>query len=196
MQENNEVKSSDASEPQQFLLFEVDGELYAVLANQVDRVMKVPPITPIPNSPRSIVGIFHLRGKVVVALDLVGRMNMPRNKPLIANYLFVIHYQRNQFAILIDRPKSIVAVAPTSVRPPDPMIAAHVPKQYISGVFPFDEIFPAPKKERTIIIGPAGSRLHDAKPTPVRRPVIWLNFERLLDNDDLSEIVASQRGEV
>lgn len=179
----------------QFFIFEVDGELYGVLATQVESVMKMPPITPVPNAPRAIIGIFHLRGKVVVVLDLVGRMNMPKRKPLTANYLFVIRHQRNQFAILVDHPKSIVRVMLSSVKAPDPIIAAHVPPEYIRGVFVYDEVFAGKRKERTIMIGPAGIEPPGAgQDTIVHRPVMWLNVERLLDHDDLSEMVAS-RGE-
>ena len=197
MSDDDTIKEVATEESQQFFLFEVDGELYAVLANQVERVMKMPPITPVPNAPRAIIGIFHLRGKVVVALDLIGRMNMPKNKPLTANYLFVIHHQRNQFAILVDHPKSIVEIATSTIRPPAPLIAAHVPAQYIKGVFVFDEVFAPRKKQRSIIIGPAGAEFGGgAKSTVVHRPVLWLNIEKLLDHDDLLEIAASQGGVV
>ena len=197
MQENIVPEKSEHGESKQFFLFEIDGELYAALASQVDRVMKIPPITPVPNAPSAILGIFHLRGKVVVALDLIGRMHMPKNKPLTANYLFVIHHQRNQFAVLIDSPKSIVEVPMSAVRPPEPIIAAHMPPQYIRGVFAYDEVFAAHKKERAIIIGPAGSEpVSRSQSTTVHRPVVWLDLERLLDHDDLSRMVASQEGVV
>jgi purine-binding chemotaxis protein CheW len=192
MQEEGD-NAKNIEQNHQFFLFEIDGELYAVLANQVEEVMKIPPITPIPNAPRSIIGIFHLRGKVVVALDLIGRMNMPKSKPLTANYLFVVHHQRNQFAVLIDHPRSIIEVPATLVRAPDPIIAAHVPSEYIEGIFTYEEIFTVHKKERPIIIGPAGAELaRGSDPTAVRRPVMWLKIDRLLDHDELSGMIASQ----
>lgn len=193
MHDDDKSETKTPFESQHFFLFEVDGDLYAVLAKQVERVMKMPTITPIPNAPRAIIGIFHLRGKVVVALDLIGRMSMPKNKPLTANYLFVIHHQRNQFAILVDHPRSIVEIPMSEMRKPDPVIAAHVPPHYIQGVFVYGDVFKPHKKERSIIIGPAGiESTARTEPTTVKRPVLWLNIDTLLDQDDLMDLITSQ----
>ena len=180
-------------ETKRFFLFELDGELYAVAVDDVERVMKIPPITPVPNAPRSIIGIFHLRGQVVVVLDLVGRMSMPRNRPLTANFLFVILYKKNRFAILVDRPKSIVEIPLSGIKVPDPLISAHVPPQYIDGVFMHDDLFTSKKKDKQIIIGPAGIE-PGARSTPmvVKRPVLWLSVDKLLDQADLEGIFTSQ----
>lgn len=193
MQAEDQIDKTSTEETKQFFLFELEGELYAVLANQVERVMKMPPVTPIPNSPKAIVGVFHLRGRVVVAIDLLGRMGIEKQKPLTANFLFVVHREKNQFAILVDHPRSIVEVPLSGVKPPTPLVMARVPPQYISGVFIFDEIFHSHKKERSIIIGPAGAQsVLEAKATTVHRPVLWLNIEKLFDQEELSQLVVSQ----
>ena len=63
-----EVKEEES---QDFFLFELDGALYAVTVSAVEQVLRIPPITTVPNAPDAIIGIFHLRGRVIVALDPV-----------------------------------------------------------------------------------------------------------------------------
>jgi purine-binding chemotaxis protein CheW len=184
---------NDSQETKKLFLFEIDGELYAVDVDCVDRVMKIPPITPIPNVPRAIIGIFHLRGKVILALDLASRMDIPKVKPLSQNYLFVLHYHKEQFAVLIDRPKIITEVLMKNISQPDPIIAAHVPPQYIEGVFTFAETVVHRTKSRSIIIEPVVTHSTPAVTSEtIERPVLWLNIEKLFDQDDLKRVFASQ----
>jgi len=194
MDEDEMSLQKPVGETRPFFLFEIDGELYAIAALLVERVMKIPPITPVPNSPQAIIGIFHLRGQVVVVLDLIARMKMPKNKPLTANFLCVIYHNKSRFAVLVDHPKSIVEVEMASMRLPDAIVSAHVPSQYIEGVFMFDDVFSAQKKRKSIILGPAGLLPGVSEvPTTVRRPVLWLNVDLLLNKEDFEGVFTSQQ---
>jgi len=103
----NEEKEEAMSE---FFLFDLDGELYAVSLTDIDQVMKIPSVTTVPNAPDSIVGVFHLRGKVIVVLDLLKRMHLSRSRALVPNYLFVAHHQKNYFGILVDRTRTMIRI--------------------------------------------------------------------------------------
>lgn len=177
----------------ELFLFELDGELYAVNVEKVDRVMRIPPVTPIPNAPRAIVGIFHLQGKVVVAMDLIRRMEMEKVKPLTATYLFVVKHAKDLFAILIDKPKKMLRVSMSEIQAPDAIIAAHIPAQYIHGVFMHKESAPREEKAPSILItGEEGIvPIEDHRDFP-SRPVLWLDLERILSQEDLMRIIASQ----
>ena len=191
--DNSEVHVELDDKAKQLFVFEIDSNLYAVDVGYVDRVMKIPPITPIPNAPAAIVGIFHLRGKVVVVLDLARRMNIPKKKPLTANFLFVVRRGKDEYAILVDKPKIIVQILPSEIRPPDQILAAHVPSEYVLGVFMQEEQVIKKKKQHSIMIETPGSKegniIEESLPP---RPVAWLNVEKLLDHDDLLKILASQ----
>ncbi len=181
------------TETKNLFLFEIDGDLYAISVEYVDQVMKIPPITPVPNAPRAIIGIFHLRGRVVLVFDLISRMGIPKVKPLSQNYLFVVQHGKDRFAILIDKPKIIARVPMGDIHPADPIISAHVPAQYIQGTFMYEETIPQRRKEHTIIIERGGATEHLPDSTQsVVKPVLWLNLEQLLDQDDLQQMFTSQ----
>ncbi len=172
----------------QFFLFEIDGEIYAVPALDVDHVMKIPPVTIVPNAPISIAGIFHMRGKVVVVLDILKRMHLARTRPLIPSYLFVIHTQNNYFAVLVDHPKTVVHILQKDVVAPDPVIAAHIPPRYVKGMFMYMLPLQQQNNVQDFMIRP-----EPVAPTPLPetnqlRPVLWLNFEEILNQEDLLHV--------
>ena len=171
----------------EFFIFELDGTLYAVSVGDVDQVIKIPPITTVPNSPNFILGIFHLRGRVIVAIDLLKRMNLERNNPLSPYYLFVAHHDKNYFAILIDKIRTVVRVPQKEIAEIDPLIAAHMPPRYTKGMFMYAEKEAQLKKPKNqdIMFEPASAKEDIIRPERELKPVIWLNVEELLNQGDL-----------
>lgn len=171
----------------EFFIFELDGTLYAVSVGDVDQVIKIPPITTVPNSPNFILGIFHLRGRVIVAIDLLKRMNLVRNIPLSPYYLFVAHHEKNYFAILIDKIRTVVRVPRNEVVEIDALIAAHMPPHYTKGMFMYTEKEPKSKKSKyqEIMFELASAKQSTIKSEKILKPVIWLNVEELLNQSDL-----------
>ena len=175
-------------ERMQFFLFEIDGELYAVPALDVDHVMKIPPVTIVPNAPVAISGIFHMRGKVVVVLDILKRMHLPRTRPLVPSYLFVIHTQKNYFAILVDHPKTVVRIPAKDIVTANPVIAAHIPPRYVKGMFMYAIPLPQQNNLPDFMIKPQNTPPPDEPEINQMRPVLWLNVEEILNQEDLLHI--------
>jgi purine-binding chemotaxis protein CheW len=181
----------ETEELKEFFIFELDEELYAVSIEEVDHIMKIPPVTSVPNAPRAIIGIFHLRGSVVVVLDLIRRMNLVREKPLTTGYLFVAHRGKNHFAIFIDKPKTIARIPLTALRDMDPFTAAHIPPQYAKGMFLYTfSSAPHRRKEPSILIEAHPASLASIESEGRQKPVVWLNLEKLLDQEDLLTLFA------
>jgi purine-binding chemotaxis protein CheW len=51
------------------LLLPVGPDWYAVAISAVREVMARPPVTPVPNGPRELLGLFNLRGEILPLLD-------------------------------------------------------------------------------------------------------------------------------
>jgi len=166
-------------EMHEFFLFELDGELYAVPVLDVDQVMRVPPVTMVPSAPDSVLGVFHLRGRVIVALDLMKRMHLTRTKAFVSNFLFIAHRVKNYYAILIDRTREVVHVSRKEVTPLDPVIASHIPPKYSKGMFLYRDMSLA--RDMSI----PGKKEEKSEEEGILRPVIVLNTEELLSQSDL-----------
>lgn len=138
----------------ELFLFEIDNELYAVSVEDVDQVMKIPPVTSVPNAPDSILGIFHLRGKVIVAIDLLKRMHIKRQSSFVPLYLFVSHKQKNYFAVLVDRVFSVIKVPKSSITPLSQVIASKISAEYVRGMFMHKEAAKTQKRTDNFMIEP------------------------------------------
>src|SRR5689334_910486 len=64
-----ENQTAEAS-GEKFIVFFLDGELYAVSAAQVAEVVQMLAITPLPNVPEWLLGIANLRGEIISVVDL------------------------------------------------------------------------------------------------------------------------------
>ncbi len=180
----------------EFFIFELDGELYAVLVSDILQVMKIPPITPVPNAPRAIAGIFHSRGKVVVVLDLLMRIGLRRMTALVPGYLFILARQQNYFGILVDQTKLVARIPETEIQEASPVILAHISPEYIKGVFFYADgagAYSRPHgRHDDFMIKPKNEEDHGAEEVHKTRPVLWLNIAALLDEADLRTMILRQ----
>jgi purine-binding chemotaxis protein CheW len=191
MQEPEIKPLSTDDEVKQFLLFELDKEFYAVPVAEVSQVIKIPPITSVPNAPEGVVGIFHLRGKVIVAIDLEKRLHLARERPFNPSYLFVAHRDNNDYGILIDRPSSVVRIKSSEVVAVDPLTSAHIPAAYLQGVFMHDVSRKEKKKaEPSFMILPPGTPPPEEPIKEAPRPVLILSLAQVLNQDELRGIPA------
>src|ERR1700712_493663 len=60
----------------EFLAFVVAGETYALPLSCIREIMRVPSVTPVPRSPRDVLGIISVRGQVTTLIDLRQRLRV------------------------------------------------------------------------------------------------------------------------
>jgi purine-binding chemotaxis protein CheW len=65
-------KAGAADDQARFLTFRVDGRLYAVSADAVGEIIRVPPVARVPQAPRGFMGVANLRGVLLPVASLRG----------------------------------------------------------------------------------------------------------------------------
>lgn len=181
------------SEMSEFFIFELEGELFAVLITEIDHVMKVPPVTTVPNAPDSFVGVFHLRGKVIVVLDLLKRMRLVHSRVFVPNYLFIVHHEKNYFGILIDQIKTILRIPTQQIAALDSLYDKKIPLHYTKGMFTYEEL-PSKVSKKThedFMIKPKSQETPPEEQKQLRS-VLFLNIQEILNQNDLLGIVPPQ----
>lgn len=183
--EHDDLFAQEAKEETiELFLFELDGELYAVSVADVDQVMKIPPVTSVPSAPESILGIFHLRGKVIVAIDILKRMRIARASSFVPLYLFVAHRGKNHYAIVVDHVYSVVSVSKSEVVAITPVIAAKINHAYVKGMFEYQEPSRGSKKSDDFLISAETNKASEPE-IPKKRPALWLDLEVILDEEEI-----------
>ncbi len=131
----------------QYLVLEIDHEEYAVDINELQEIIKLPDITPIPNAPEFIAGILNLRGKIVVVIDLEKRFHLPAHsvKP---EHIVITESNGNTFGVMVDRVKEVIMLPISTVRPTPGVIASKIHADYLKG----EAVLGKPGAERLLII--------------------------------------------
>jgi purine-binding chemotaxis protein CheW len=90
--------------------FYVRDALCALDATEIQEVIRLGPLTPVPYAPPEVAGIVNLRGKIVSILDIGLRLGFPKAVPTGESRIFIIE-DRNEFiGLLVDRVDEVAEV--------------------------------------------------------------------------------------
>ncbi len=107
--------------------FTLDGELLALRVEDVQEVLEVQPLTPVPLAPEHVVGLLNLRGHVMTAVDLRAVLRFPRREQP-AKHLVVVRAHDHLVALVVDAIGDVVDLPGEAWRPaPDTLAPEHRP---------------------------------------------------------------------
>jgi purine-binding chemotaxis protein CheW len=134
------MKPSDTSSAshgsiEQFVVFALDAEEYAVPILSVVEVVPILDITPFPDAPDYIIGLANLRGKILPVLDLEKKFQLNNGTAGSREHIMVAESQQNiQFGILVDKVKEVLKIPSDAIQPAPEMIKAKIAAEYLPGV--------------------------------------------------------------
>src|SRR3954451_9533025 len=94
----------------QYATFEVDDQLFGLDVAKVQEVFSFSEYTPVPLAPRSIGGLFNLRGQVIAAVDLRVQLGMPPRAPGGPAMNEIIGTDDESVSLLVDRIGELVVL--------------------------------------------------------------------------------------
>ncbi|PLX27050.1 hypothetical protein C0583_04880 [Candidatus Parcubacteria bacterium] len=119
----------------QLVVFELDKEEYAVEITDLQEIKEVPEVTPIPNAPNFISGIFNLRGKIIIVVNLEKRFNLVRDHEHTGSENIIItEVSQNSFGILVDRVKEIINIPKSTIQSTPSLVSTKIHASYLKGV--------------------------------------------------------------
>lgn len=98
-----------------FVTFGLGGETYAIDVLQVQEVLKVPEIAPVPGAPDFILGIINLRGNVVTVIDARARMGLPSKAPDATSRIVIIDVGDQNVGVLVDSVAEVIQIAADAI---------------------------------------------------------------------------------
>ena len=117
--------------------FQLGEELYGVEIMDVDQIVRVQEVRPIPNAPYYVEGIFNLRSEIIPIISLHKRFHIKKasideNDQFLGGFI-IIKIENNKLGIIIDKIARVVDVKKEDIQPPPQMIAG-IGAEYIHGV--------------------------------------------------------------
>lgn len=118
-----------------YLLFRFRGQLYGIKALDVKELLWLPELTPIPETPNYIVGIFNLRGKTIDVMDLDVRFGYQQGRYILNDIVIVLEKEDRTTGIIANEGAGIENILPAQIeiRPPY-LREREIKNQYLEGV--------------------------------------------------------------
>jgi purine-binding chemotaxis protein CheW len=104
----------------------------------VQEIIRMAPITRVPNAPHFVEGVINLRGKVIPIVDLRKRLNvrgMQENQKL---RIMIVDVEGTLTGFIVDAVSQVLRI-PESTIEPAPSLVAGIDSEYITGVSKLDD---------------------------------------------------------
>ena len=117
----------------QLVTFHLENETYGINVMQVQEVLRVTEIAPVPGAPPYVLGIINLRGNVVTVIDTRGRFGLPPHELTDASRIVIIESEEQVVGILVDSVAEVVDLSSSEIDAA-PNIGNEESSRYIQGV--------------------------------------------------------------
>ena len=136
----NEVAAETmANDPvMQLVTFRLKDERYGINVMQVQEVLRVSEIAPVPGAPPYVLGIINLRGNVVTVIDTRSRFGLPPVEMDDASRIVIIECDQQVVGILVDSVAEVVELRFSDIDTA-PNVGNEENSRYIQGVVTRDD---------------------------------------------------------
>ncbi len=131
---NQMVQSAKSNDPiVQWVTFRLDDEIYGINVMQVQEVLRVTEIAPVPGAPSYVLGIINLRGNVVTVIDTRERLGLSSVEVDDSTRIVIIESDKQVVGILVDSVAEVVDLRMSEVESA-PNVGNDESSKYIQGV--------------------------------------------------------------
>jgi purine-binding chemotaxis protein CheW len=130
---NAVANANSKDEIVQWVTFRLADETYGINVMQVQEVLRVSEIAPVPGAPHYVLGIINLRGNVVTVIDTRIRLGLATSEMTDSTRIVIIETDQHVVGILVDCVAEVVDVAASEVESA-PNVGSDDSANYIQGV--------------------------------------------------------------
>lgn len=122
---------------QQLVVFELAEENYGIDISAVEGIIKMQPITKMPQVSTFIEGVINLRGIVVPIIDLRKRFGLPINEHSTDTRIVNVFIGKSKIGMIVDAVSEVLRIPEEAIEPTPPMISS-VNTSFIRGIAKLD----------------------------------------------------------
>jgi purine-binding chemotaxis protein CheW len=117
----------------QLVTFKIADEEFGVDILKVQEIIRMMPITKVPNAPAFVEGVINLRGKVIPVIDMRKRFGLAESAHDSDTRIEVMDLQGQVVGFVVDAVSEVLRINESTVEPP-PAVVAGVGSEYMRGV--------------------------------------------------------------
>jgi len=125
--------AATGSDADRWVTFKLESETYGVNVMQVQEVLRVSEIAPVPGAPDYVIGIINLRGNVVTVVDTRRRFGLMSKELDDLSRIVIIETEAQVVGILVDSVAEVIEI-PASEIETAPNVGTEESSKFILGV--------------------------------------------------------------
>jgi len=129
----NDVAENNDDSIIQWVTFNLDSEKYGIKVMQVQEVLRMTEIAPVPGAPHYVLGIINLRGSVVTVIDTRRRFGLLDTEADDETRIVIVEADNNVVGILVDSVAEVVDLRMSEIETA-PNVGNDESSKYIQGV--------------------------------------------------------------
>jgi len=129
----NDVAEENDDSIVQWVTFHLENEKYGIKVMQVQEVLRMTEIAPVPGAPHYVIGIINLRGSVVTVIDTRRRFGLSDVETDDETRIVIIEANNNVVGILVDSVAEVVDLKVSDIETA-PNVGNDESSKYIQGV--------------------------------------------------------------
>lgn len=120
----------------QLVSFRVGEEEFGLDILRVQEIIRIQPLTRVPNLPDYIDGVFNLRGRVIPVIGLRRRLGLEKQPPDKQTRIVVVDVHNQTLGFIVDSVSEVLRIHSETVEPTPRL--SKIERHYISGVGKLD----------------------------------------------------------
>lgn len=165
----DDANEKKVEEQVQLVVYALDKEDYGTTITDLQEVIEIQEVTPIPNAPEFIEGVLNLRGRIVVVINLEKRFGLKRETKNVPSHIIITEVDGNLFGVMVDYVKEVMQVPVSAIRKTPELVTTKIKADYLSGV---------------VVLGEE----EDEEETKDSRLIILLDLKKFLNDEDLMNL--------
>jgi purine-binding chemotaxis protein CheW len=96
------------NQSQHFVSFSLDEQRYALCLADVERVLRIVEISPLPKAPEMVLGMVNIQGRVLPVINLRRRLGLPEREIHLSDQLIIAKKSRHSVGLVVDSVSGVV----------------------------------------------------------------------------------------
>jgi purine-binding chemotaxis protein CheW len=97
------------------LSFQIHNQEYAIEVEEIESVVDIEEVTPVPNSREFINGVINLRGRIVPVVDLTKKINIKLPEEHEFENILVLKIDEQEIGVFVDEVKNVLSIDETKL---------------------------------------------------------------------------------
>lgn len=123
----------------QLVTFRLGDEEYAVDVAQVQEIVRLVAITPVPRAPEHVEGVINLRGRIVPVVDLAVRLGLPKRERSASSRIVITQVGERTVGMLVDAVSEVLRLSTSAIEAAPDLLKASLSHDFFTGVGKIEE---------------------------------------------------------